>query len=714
MSLYIFIYFLYISFFLIISFFIYKKYIKYLYWKYLFSWIIVYSFWLLIYLLAFTSTNDKNILLYLSRILYFFSLIWPYLMIIFVIYFFNNYSKSIIKKINYTFIITFLFLFFISIFSDLIIKDMIYNSSEKFFYEDFWILFNLYTILYLISPILFIFLVYKKNKNIHWISKLRFNYIVFWFWTFLLSWIFIYVILPIFWIWILQKEQFIIFTSFLLWTFYSLYKYYSTNIKIWLWKIIIYILSILCSILFVFIFINLFQYYISILNNIVLNFWQQWNNTDKSDLFVYFVITIISFSYFHKLFNKKFRINTELDQLKLKLSKLKSQIFFISDFKQLNNFLKKEVKRQFNIKCANIKLFTKKEKNLEIYKYFEKDIWRNLFINDIIFLEENKHKFDIDLVKQQIDKKIYLIFPLINNKMKLIWIYELWTKPFKDQYQIEQIEIIKNFINFLVWHLKYLRIYEEINDLNLNLEKKVDEKTIEYNTLLNKQKEFIWMTSHEVKMPITNAIFQMDFLVDEFDEWNHDDTYFSKQLSILSEQLIKLWELVNTIFKVEKYDIKEIKLFIETINLNKLILKEIKRFKRVNKKSEINLKIDDEIWYVEIDKVQFIQVIDNLLNNAIKFSSKNNSKINIICRIVKKYIIIKIEDNWIWFKNINIKNIFWKYETGWAKTIWMWLWLYLCSKIISMHNWTIKAKKSKILWWASFIIELPIKHKLKK
>jgi hypothetical protein len=38
--------------------------------------------------------------------------------------------------------------------------------------------------------------------------------------------------------------------------------------------------------------------------------------------------------------------------------------------------------------------------------------------------------------------------------------------------------------------------------LNINLDKKVDEKTIEYNNLISKQKEFISMSSHEIKTPV--------------------------------------------------------------------------------------------------------------------------------------------------------------------------------------------------------------------
>jgi two-component system phosphate regulon sensor histidine kinase PhoR len=173
---------------------------------------------------------------------------------------------------------------------------------------------------------------------------------------------------------------------------------------------------------------------------------------------------------------------------------------------------------------------------------------------------------------------------------------------------------------------------------------------------------------------------------------------------------LKLWNLVNKIFTVEEYDIKEIKLFIEKINLYILIIDETDRFKKVNKKLKLNLEIDKNIWYIEIDKVQFTQVIDNLLNNALKFSDNKYPIINIKCYLEWKYIVIKIEDNWKWFKDIDINNIFWKYTTWTLSTVWIWLGLYLCKKIISMHNWIIKAKNSRKLWWACFILKIPVIH----
>ena len=71
-----------------------------------------------------------------------------------------------------------------------------------------------------------------------------------------------------------------------------------------------------------------------------------------------------------------------------------------------------------------------------------------------------------------------------------------------DFYTIQEIRLLRAFVAFLESHIKYLQSYQKLQNLSQVLDKKVDEKTIEYNDLINKQKEFISTISHEIKSPI--------------------------------------------------------------------------------------------------------------------------------------------------------------------------------------------------------------------
>jgi len=227
-----------------------------------------------------------------------------------------------------------------------------------------------------------------------------------------------------------------------------------------------------------------------------------------------------------------------------------------------------------------------------------------------------------------------------------------------------------------------------------------------YNDLVNKQKDFISYVSHEVKTPIANSIFQIDCTINEIQEWNYNKDSIIKWLNIINSGLLKSWNLLNKLFEIEKYDINKCKLFKEKVNLNNLLEKEVKNHKKRNTNIHINLYTKKTKIILNLDIIQFIEVIDNLINNAIKYSNKEKPIVNIQYFLKSDYIYIIIEDNWKWLKNTDIKYIFNKYTTGNESFIWLWIWLYLCKKIIELHWWSIKANKSQTLWWAKFTIKL--------
>jgi len=76
-------------------------------------------------------------------------------------------------------------------------------------------------------------------------------------------------------------------------------------------------------------------------------------------------------------------------------------------------------------------------------------------------------------------------------------------------------------------------------------------------------------------------------------------------------------------------------LYIEKIKLKSIFLNQIDIFKKNNKNLEINFEFDDNIDYIDLDKIQFTQVISNLLTNAIKFCNHENPKIFIEVSLLK-------------------------------------------------------------------------------
>lgn len=631
--------------------------------------------------------------------MYWISLPAMYSMLFAIIYYNINETKFLLK--HYIIFWVLILSVLISVSSNLIVVEMIYDEILLIHYEKFWILFNFYYLFYLAFPVLWTIFYFIKIKQLNTIHKIRFKIIFTWYLIFAFLYIFFLWILPNIGIWILQKEQILFFIPFVWLSFYSLKRYHFSNIKISLWKILIFILSIFWSITF----INIIKNYFLSLNSDLINFWWIIKNFQVTELILWIILFLITY----KFLNKIFLWNTHISTFEKDLWNLKKEIPYITNFSDLSQFLENKCYQLCKIKYVEIKLLSNKTKFNEFKKFFNDDGLNDIFINDIVFIEENKNKFSKNKLLKEVHPESYLIFPLYNNTGTLMWTFNIWKKPFNDTFYSEEIIIIKDFIWFISGHLKYLRIYDRINDLNINLDKAVDKKTMQYNALINKQKDFISLISHEIKSPIGSAIFQIDCILDDVKDNEYNKEYLEKELWLLNQQLLKSWNLAKKLFSVQQYDLSKIELLKEEVKLNDLLTTEIKVLNKKHKDIKFKVDLNNNIWFVKLDKVQFTQVIENLLNNAIKFSKKKNwdSKIVVFSYIKADNIIIEIEDNWEEFKHTNIENLFDKYNTWTWSSKWLWMGLYLCKKIIELHNWSIKAKKSKNLGGAMFIIKLP-------
>lgn len=659
----------------------------------IFSWI-----WMFLYYIFLSWQMSELLAIYISRIAFYTSFLWLFSFTLFIALFSwkkNDFSKIIFLK---TSLLIFVLFWVLTIFTNKIV-DSLYIDINWIYRENFWELFFIYRILYIFSVPFSFYIWYLQLKKQSPINKARLKYIIIWSLIFTWFCIFFQMFLPIYWIWIFEKELIIFFLIFIISIWYSLKRYFFNSFWYWIGKIIINITSLLFCTIIIYL-INIFYYY-----------WlpgaNKWYWIFNDSLWIVNIILIIFvYNYSNNLLWKLFLWNSYKSELKSLIIELQKKVSYITDYIELNKLLRSEFQKIF--KTSNLEIILYKNIKKKLFKeYFEKNIYQKIFINDIVFIEENKNKFNKIEIIEEIPVDSFLIFPIFWKENENIWILCLWIKAFWDFYSEEEIKAIKNFIFFLEYHLKYINNYEKIKDFSINLDKKVDEKTIEYNNLINKQKEFISMISHEIRSPISSAVFQADSIVDEFKKWSINKNEIIKELEILNQILIKTWELSFKLFSIQYYDTNKISLYKEKIQISNLLKNEIDIYSHLNENISFIDKINPNIWYIEIDKIQFIQVIENIIWNAIKFVSKDEWIILITANVFNNEFIIEIEDNWNWFEWINISEIFDKYSrwNSWYK--WLWIWLYLCKKIINMHKWEISASSSKKLWWAKFKIVIP-------
>lgn len=693
MSIYILLYWIMLWLLLIIGILFYLKNKMY-YSNFFLISIVSISLWLFIYLISFTTIYDSNLLLCYSRLMFWLAIVSMYSMLGFI-YFFKNKQNNNYVYILYIILLSF---FLISSLSPYVINNMLYDDIKKIYYEDYGFLYYIYLFLYLLFIPLFSIFSYLKLKQIRTLDKLRIKFISIWFIIFMFLEIIFLSVLPVFDIRLFEKEQVLFFIPFILSVFYVSHRYNFINIKFFTWKILNFCLSLISSYFLLFIF----KYYLlNYSSSTVISFWWLSESFWFTDLFFWIILYII----FYNIFKKYVFGNKDYFAFIKEIQKAKKKISFLSNLNNLNNFLNKEFASIINTKYAFITLCS--SKNLEwLEKYFLKNKSYNLFINDTVFIEENKHKFDSSKILEEISEKSYLVFPLFSNN-EFIGIFEIGTKKFKDIYSSEEIALFYDFVDALIVQLKHIDIYSEIQDANINLDRKVDEKTMEFNSLLNKQTDFISLISHEIRSPLWSCIFQSDSIIDDIKWWNLDKDYLIKELEILNTQLLSVWDLTKTLFSIKKFDLNKIELFKSKIDIHIFLSEKLNKYKRENKLIDFIIDVDSEISFIFIDKIQFWQVIDNLIVNAIKFANKENPQIYIKIYTENDNLIFEIEDNWKWFYWLDSVDIFEKYVTWNLTNVWIGMWMYLCKKIVELHGGSIKAWDGQYLNWAHFQIIMP-------
>ncbi|MDP2091017.1 MAG: HAMP domain-containing sensor histidine kinase [Candidatus Gracilibacteria bacterium] len=152
---------------------------------------------------------------------------------------------------------------------------------------------------------------------------------------------------------------------------------------------------------------------------------------------------------------------------------------------------------------------------------------------------------------------------------------------------------------------------------------------------------------------------------------------------------------------------KVLRMRVEKVKLKNLIIGEYDILQRLYTNIDFQIHVSDTIGFIEIDKIQFIQVISNLLNNSVKFLNNDNPIIKITANSFGDMVQIIIEDNGPGFNHGDEYIIFEKYSTGKGKSVGIGMGLYLCKKIVELHSGSIVAEKSRELGGAKFKITIP-------
>lgn len=218
-----------------------------------------------------------------------------------------------------------------------------------------------------------------------------------------------------------------------------------------------------------------------------------------------------------------------------------------------------------------------------------------------------------------------------------------------------------------------------------------------FNEMLNslensyiREKQFSSDVSHELRTPVSVILTESQYSLEYADTLEEaKDSFF-----VIQRQAKRISELINQIMELSKIE-KQTAVELQKINFSETVEKILEDCK--NLLDEKNIKISKAVEqniFINADKVMMERLLDNLLNNAMKFTK---DKISVKLYPENESCILEIEDNGIGMSEDDKKLIwgrFYQVNGSRNKKInkGFGLGLFLVSKIIEQHNASIEVE----------------------
>jgi len=225
--------------------------------------------------------------------------------------------------------------------------------------------------------------------------------------------------------------------------------------------------------------------------------------------------------------------------------------------------------------------------------------------------------------------------------------------------------------------------------------------------------DFINNMTHEFKTPIATISLAVDAMRNE--KVLQDRQKIDYFRGIIKEENQRMNRQVETILKASQLERQEVELNLVPLHVHQTIKDVVDNFalqlQQKNGHAELSLNAENDL--VDADEVHFSNMVNNLVDNAIKYSKDNVPiAVKISTQVEGRKFVMRFEDNGIGMNKETVKRVFERFyraHTGNLHNVkGFGLGLSYVKTLIQAHHGDIKVD-STLGKGSTFVIELPLK-----
>jgi two-component system sensor histidine kinase VicK len=356
-------------------------------------------------------------------------------------------------------------------------------------------------------------------------------------------------------------------------------------------------------------------------------------------------------------------------------------------------------RRQEKAGAVDLVIRTAKSKNVKVRILSPFDEYVTNLIDKI--KKEEKIRIEIRSIKEPLQTKVSVL--IVDRRLLL-------SAELKNDLKETSLEAIglATYSNSKPTVLSYASIFESL----WNQTELYEHTRQLYQQLKSQdkmQKEFIDIAAHELRTPIQPILGLAQVLKDQI-----SDSTQIRFLDVILRNAERLQQLQGDMLDVTRIESGSMKIHKESFNLTELIFHLLQDF-NTHLKDDIRIKLnyrtDGDVWVIA-DKIRIIQVVSNLLTNAIKFTKAGKILVQLRKRKGKKIadsnnqVIVSIKDEGSGIDPSIMPRLFTKFATKSDKGTG--LGLYISKSIVEAHGGKIWAENNRDGKGATFTFTLPI------
>jgi signal transduction histidine kinase len=217
--------------------------------------------------------------------------------------------------------------------------------------------------------------------------------------------------------------------------------------------------------------------------------------------------------------------------------------------------------------------------------------------------------------------------------------------------------------------------------------------------------EFIAMLAHELRNPLAPIVIGIELM----ESYGLEDALLKRTHETMKRQVEQLTRLVDDLLDISRITSGKIELRKESVSLSAIVEQavDVARPALEAQRHRFSIEMPDQPIRLVADTVRLVQVVANLLNNAVRYTEAGG-EIRLACTRRGGEVLIRVSDNGRGIEPELLERIFDMFVQKREGGPGLGLGLTLVRRLVEMHGGTVVARSEGVGKGAEFEVRLPL------